>query len=142
MSSQKPLQTFIAEQSLTATPERVATLPNRDMDEDQWHKDARHWKVRLTAGRKPVRRLTVPFSQGSAHTQAPRLGDVLDCLASDASGVENAKDFEDWCGEYGYDTDSRKAERTYRAVVKQTDALKQWLGEAAYQELLWEVERQ
>jgi len=35
---------------------------------------------------------------------------------------------EDWCAEYGYDTDSRKAERTFRAVERQTKALKRMLG--------------
>ena len=33
--------------------------------------------------------LTVYFSQGSAHKKPPTLAEVLDCLASDASGVDN-----------------------------------------------------
>jgi len=38
------------------------------------------------------------------------------CFLSDAhSGKET---FEDFCGEFGYDTDSRKAENTYNACKK------------------------
>lgn len=37
--------------------------------------------------------------------------DVLACLAKYDTGT-----FEDFCGDYGYDTDSRKAEETFRAV--------------------------
>jgi hypothetical protein len=73
-----------------------------------------HWKVTLR--RKGGRRMTVYFSMGPAHTSEPEAAEVLDCLASDASGYDNARSFEDWCSEYGYDSDSRKAERTYKTI--------------------------
>jgi hypothetical protein len=73
---------------------------------------------------------------------APEVADVLDCLASDASGVENSRDFEEWCSEYGYDTDSRKAEKTYRICAAQAEQLKSFLGEDLYKQLLWDTERQ
>lgn len=41
----------------------------------------------------------------------PALGDVLYALVLDASACEDS--FEDWCSNYGYDTDSRKALDTY-----------------------------
>jgi hypothetical protein len=59
----------------------------------------------------------------------------------DASGAENARNFEDWASEYGYDTDSRAAERTYNVVVKQAAELREFLGAADYKFLLNEVER-
>jgi hypothetical protein len=96
--------------------------------------DGMHWAVTLRMGRK---QMTVPFSQGWAHTKPPTAADVLDCLASDASGADES--FEDWAANYGYDTDSRKAERTYNAVRKQTARLRQFLGDK-YEPLL-EVER-
>jgi hypothetical protein len=82
------------------------------------------------------------FSQGSAHTQDPTLADVLDCLASDASGYENAVNgaFE-WASECGYDEDSRKAEKIFRAIKRQAEQLKRTLGQEAYEELLWNTER-
>lgn len=95
------------------------------------------------------------FSQGSTHTQDPTLADVLDCLASDASGYENAivdakqkqswgflrLTFESWASEYGYDTDSRKAEKTFRAIKRQAEQLKRTIDVEAYEELLYNVER-
>lgn len=42
----------------------------------------------------------------------PRPYDVLACLTK-----YDPRTFENFCGEYGYDTDSRKAERVYHAVV-------------------------
>jgi hypothetical protein len=101
---------------------------------------ASHWRCLL---RKDQRRMIVHFSQGSAHTKPPTAVDVLDCLASDASDYENAQDFEDWCAEYGYDSDSRKDQRTYRKVKRQSDALRRVLGStASYETLLWETERE
>jgi hypothetical protein len=100
---------------------------------------ANHYKVTLLCGN---RRFTTYFSQGYAHTSGPKAADVLDCLASDVSGFINARSFEEWCGEYGYDTDSRKAERTYRVIESQKDKMKQWLGSfATLEELCFNTER-
>ena len=76
---------------------------------------------------------------GPALTDEPDAADVLNCLASDASGYENAGSFEEWAGEYGYDTDSRSAERTFSAVESQTLALRSFLGER-YGDYLWDTE--
>ena len=86
--------------------------------------------------------LVTYFSQGEAHKKSPTLAEVLDCLASDAAGVENAKDFEDFANEYGYDTDSRKAESVYDTCVKLAQDLKEFLGPDLYTELLWNTERE
>lgn len=99
---------------------------------------SRHFKCVLRFQR---RRLTTYFSQGPAIEREPSVEDVLDCLAMDASVVANAGSFEDWCGEYGYDTDSRKAERTYAACQEQAQGLERLLGESANNLLLWETER-
>jgi len=47
----------------------------------------------------------------NVHFAAPNAYDVLACLTKYEVGA-----FEDFCNEYGYDTDSRKAEKTYLAV--------------------------
>lgn len=44
----------------------------------------------------------------------PSLEDVLHSLLSDGEAFFNAQSFEDWASEYGYETDSRKAEAIYR----------------------------
>jgi hypothetical protein len=67
---------------------------------------------------------------------------VLDSLASDAAGYENSPDFGDWCGEYGYDEDSRKAERIFKDVERQSAKLKKFLGDDLYETLLWDTERE
>jgi len=73
---------------------------------------------------------------------APTAADVLNCLASDAAGVENARSFEDWCADYGYDTDSRKAEKTFRVCEQQRDSLKGFIGGPdAFEGLLFRMER-
>lgn len=59
----------------------------------------------------------------------PELRDILYSLVQDAS-VLNSSGFEDWASELGYDTDSRKAEATYRACVDQSLAFKALIGEA------------
>lgn len=84
------------------------------------------------------RRMTVPFFTGSAWTRDPNAHDVLESLLSDASSADQS--FEDWCGDYGYDTDSRKAERMYRAVVAQTAKLRRFLGEH-FDAFMWETEQ-
>jgi hypothetical protein len=57
------------------------------------------------------------FGQSIRATESgeePTAYDVLACLTKSDPGT-----FEDFCGEYGYDTDSRKAGKMYKAVVKE-----------------------
>jgi hypothetical protein len=89
-------------------------------------RDSHPYKVTLTYQR---RRMTVPFFMGSALDHEPTAADVLSCLCSDAMGVENAGSFEDWCAEYGFATDSRKAEATFKACERNAAKVRQLLGE-------------
>ncbi len=52
---------------------------------------------------------------------APHKADVLHSLILDSSAVDQS--FASWCNEYGYDSDSRKAESTYRACQENADKL-------------------
>lgn len=45
----------------------------------------------------------------------PRLVAVMACLVFDADGVRHGQSFDDFCGDYGLDTDSRKAEKSFNA---------------------------
>lgn len=47
---------------------------------------------------------------------APDVGEVLGCVARDAEAMHQT--FPDWCAEYGYDDDSRKAEAVYNACLE------------------------
>lgn len=104
--------------------ERAARNPA--MADEKWAKSATHYKCMLSRGKT---KMSLPYSMGSAHTKPPDIGMVLNSLASDASGYEQARSFEDWASEYGYDTDSRSAKKTYKAVEKETTALKMLLGD-------------
>lgn len=128
------LADFISNTAISAKVKRVEANANME------HMDAgaRHFLVTLRAGRFSMR---VPFSQGSAHTQEPTAADVLDCLASDASSIENTRSFEEWAGDLGFDADSRKAYKIYSIVMRQAAKLRAILGTDNYETLLWNTER-
>lgn len=52
--------------------------------------------------------------------KAPTAYDILACLTKYNPGT-----FEDFCGDFGYDTDSRSAEKTYHAAMKEYGDLAQ-----------------
>lgn len=133
------MQEFIKDLGLTATAARVDKNPNMTSETPM-----DHWRVVLKykdGGLVPLK-MTVYFSMGTGHKgKAPEAADVLDCLASDAAGVENARSFEEWASEYGYDTDSRKAHKTYTLCKREAERLLKFLGPTTYNDLLWETER-
>jgi hypothetical protein len=49
-----------------------------------------------------------------AQKVTPKLDDVTHSLLSDGSAFFDGETFDDWCANFGYDADSRKAEATYR----------------------------
>lgn len=64
----------------------------------------------------------------------PKLADVLHCLVMD-SDVLNNSGFEEWASNYGYATDSRKAEQTYRQCIDQSLQFKNLIGQSALEQL-------
>jgi len=87
---------------------------------------SRSWLVTLKIA---DRSLTVPFYCEPGIKDAPDAADVLSCLLSDATSVENATDFEDWATENGYSADSREAERIYQACAMSIGSLRALLRE-------------
>jgi hypothetical protein len=99
-----------------------------------------HWKCKLT--NKYRKQMTVYFSTGLGLNGNPEAKDVLDCLAMDASCIENSRNFEDFANDIGYDPDSRKAEKIYKVILRQAEQLKKFLlGNDNYNTLLWDTER-
>jgi hypothetical protein len=82
------------------------------------------YKVTLKMER---RQMTVDFHQGEGITKDPTAYDVLYCLIADASGIDSG--FEDWAREFGYDTDSRKAEGIYKTIQDNTKKLRKFLAD-------------
>ena len=156
---------FIEKHKITLTATNVRQNPHM-------HDEAYpmfHYEVELT--RDGAESMVVYYSVGSAHIERgqafryrkllsgsplppqaaleraaksfkPPVADVLDCLASDSAGIENVRSFEEWAWETGFDVDSRSAERTYEACVEQRDQLLALLGREAFEELLWQTQRQ
>jgi hypothetical protein len=54
----------------------------------------------------------------------PRPYDVLSSLGSDVGHGDNVVTFEEFCDEYGYDEDSRKAHKVFKAVEKEKSGLR------------------
>jgi hypothetical protein len=136
MTQTQTLASFIDEWHIRVTATRTDRNPSM---EDSANMD--HWRVRLIG---PHGRMSLVFSKGYGHNgEPPAVAEVLSCLASDAAGIENARDFADWCSEYGFDTDSRKAERIYRTLKRQAVSLNRIMGnDGLYQRLLFHTERE
>ena len=84
----------------------------------EWDKETKRevFKLQLKRGRKSY---TFDFGQSVAcGSEEPTPYDVLACLQKYDVGT-----FEDFCSDYGYDEDSRTAEKTYKAVVKEYEAM-------------------
>jgi hypothetical protein len=74
------------------------------------------FKLRLT---RNGRKYTFTFGQSiSSGAEEPDLYDVFSCLTKYDPG-----DFENFCSDFGYDTDSRTAERIYKSVCKEWGAM-------------------
>jgi hypothetical protein len=69
---------------------------------------------------------------------APKVADVLGCLASDASGADRR--FGEWVGDFGYDITShaeyKKARRTWKACKRTRKLLAAFLGREAFDRVL------
>lgn len=110
-----------------------AELPVSQMAE--WQRDANGYRVTFTYDR---RKASFDFWQGSGITRDPQAADVMACLVSDTQ--HGHESFEEFCGNLGYDTDSRKAEKMWRACQRTGDQLYRLFG-ADYNEALdhdWE----
>ncbi len=73
------------------------------------------------------RQLTTSFKQGLAHKEDPEAHDVLGCMLVDASSVAGVS-FEDFCSEFGYDPDSRRAEKLFKDCNSNAKKLIRFLG--------------
>lgn len=93
------------------------TLSVRDnglqTDDDGWQHFA--WTMTVRKGRNGAP-YEFPYRAGMAHKGKPTLVDIVAALFADARCVAYAWSFEEFCGELGYDTDSRKAEIIYRQI--------------------------
>lgn len=139
---------FINRNQIMMKVEATTNNPNF-VDSD----DMDHWHCTFTRFDPVSSPIVITFfSTGVGHRTKPRrswekvkpippsIGTVLSCLAQDAAGVENAKWFDNWCSECGYDSDSRKAERIWNLCREGARELEEFLGHTEYQALLFDTE--
>lgn len=125
-------QQFIETWNIHARSEQV----DANLNNPEW-KDANHYRVVLsyrTSG--SVKQFTTYFSKGYAHKTAPTAAETIEALSMDQHGVEDGTDFGGWAMEYGYEEDSRKAEKLYRTIVKQGQDIENWLPANAWKQFL------
>ena len=128
------MKEFVKDNRIVSGAYRVDSNPNM-----QDSANMNNWKVTL---KRPRHSLTVYFSKGYGHHGAePQAVEVLSCLADDAAGVEYTN-FEGWCSDYGYDTDSRKAEKTFKACKHSAARLQSFLGVTLFDQLVYHTERE
>jgi hypothetical protein len=93
--------------------------------------DSSGWEHHLyeVALHRDGRTMATPFKMGLALTEEPSLERVMECLFLDSSTVENARDFSDWCEEFGYSDDSIVALETYNLCKGMAKQLRNLLEE-------------
>lgn len=92
--------------------------------QSEWQQEATGYRCTL---KYKGRQYSFDFWQGPAISRDPDAAGCLDCLLSDAQGGRQS--FEDFCGEFGYDTDSRSAEQTHKACEKVAEGLERLFGD-------------
>lgn len=81
-----------------------------------WTNDKLAWITEVMKTGK-AGRWSGSFGQVNTQPILPEKRDVIWSLIMDGDAIDHAG-FESWASDYGYDTDSRKAEETYRACVE------------------------
>lgn len=108
---EQPAAEFLAKTGTTF--KAVFTANKRYFDDDKESRDV--YRVTLKNNRHTFR---FNFGQSLRNSDygntPPTAYDVLACLTK-----YPVYSFEDFCSEYGYDTDSRKAYKTYKAVKRE-----------------------
>ena len=95
----------------------------RHVEDDGWEYD--RWGITLHRGH---RSFTTQYRSGTGHGgKAPGVAEVLRAIESDANAGDRT--FEEFCDEFGYDQDSRKAERIWRACRGVGKRIRRFLGD-------------
>lgn len=83
-------------------------------DASGWKHNA--WRFTFEPAQKPSKvSIALPFKTGTGIKETPKACEVLASAARDALSV--CVPFEEWADEFGYDSDSRKAEAIYKECV-------------------------
>lgn len=120
-------------QELEATNIKLSSVYVGESATDGWRHDL--WIVTIERDGKTF---TTSYRTGLGHRKAPsydknrprpvkpELADVVHCLLLDAQSGQMS--FDEFCGEFGYDSYSRKALATWEACVNTAGPLRRVLG--------------
>lgn len=159
--TQTTLAEFLEKHTVEIASTKVPSNPHMDERADESY----HWHVTLeydgrsmllyysmgsaNHGKRPCHIAQFRYNQYKKHYgpiaskwivknipgKRPETADVLNCLASDADVFQHDT-FEDWASDFGYDSDSRTAEKTYRACIENAIKLRNLFGPVIFNELL------
>jgi hypothetical protein len=115
------------------------------------------WRCTLTRSDARAGKLEQEYRMGLAHVHTtrrameslgiekktaptpPKAEDVIDSLIMDASAI--GQTFDDWASEFGYDTDSRQAEKVFHECQDAGARLLKFLGRELFDDLQNNYER-
>lgn len=109
-----------------------------------WGEGAKTYACKVMAGaltsavkRKPI---SVQFTKGRAHTDAPTTNEVVAALIEDARTSESVSSAKHLAQDFGYDystaKDRLRVHSIYRAINRNANKLRELLGTAFYKEAL------
>jgi hypothetical protein len=131
------LTEFIATNAITIDTE----WKSRQLEDDR---EVDVWAVTLHMADRSI---DLPFRMGQGlQGREPTPADVLECILSDAAGVENTNGFHDWLSEFVQDDEMMTTQKfkeyraTYDAIVTQAAELSEFLGDA-YDTALWHLDQ-
>lgn len=87
---------------------------------DEWQRSANPWTLVITTPKG--RKHEFAYFTGCGITDDPEPEDILSALRMDAEFGDRS--FEEFCEEFGYDTDSRRAERTWKTCQRTKERLR------------------
>ena len=100
---------------------------------DSVHKDDTGWEHRLwrvtLQNHYTGRHTRTTYRTGMGIDGQPDASGVLYSLVLDANAFGDTGTFEGFCAEFGYDTDSRRAEKMFKACGRTFDRLQVFLGD-------------
>ncbi len=119
---------------VVVTVTKISTRPDGHMTD--MPRGSTHWEAIITRAGDYV--FKTYYSQGPAYTAAPDAADIMGALlkdiVDDTSG-EYESDFKDWADNLGYDTDSRSAEKIFKACLEITTYLNKIFGKQDLEDL-------
>lgn len=116
-TKEKTLTDLVNELGITAKVTPLNKIPTSNT----WARQA--WRITL---KYDGRTMGFNFYGGGAVT-SPGVDDGVWCQALESYGVAG-NSFEEWCGEFGYSTDSRESFKTYQTLKRNAARFSEFIG--------------